>query len=794
MDAKADCSFCVTSNPDSSSSEFNENDSLLDNECTEWIHDSCDSNGNLMYLKALKNDPITRSTAQQNDYRHNHHRGERNNITFSKSSKRSSYFKLSQWVSEERKSKTIALKQSLKRNWKQLRNSTIDKNGVKSLDDKDIEDSAILKNENEDDPLKDSFLDLVKKGCLDMPIKGYKPFLVLYLASPNDNNHAKDYAVFVYPKPVSEDAAEKLDDSEASNESAFNRLVKLKGMFVSLSQVVNEITGQLPILSKVDVYAKESCQNIDHHQLDIEDRTFNVGFVQEFNSNLVIALPEDEYSETETIALTATLGRTFRFLYNSLDSAFKNPNNHNKIEFMLEILRHLLLEAQEEGSLSCYVDMTQKLILEDDLLLAVDEVLNEYESMDWLSDQCVEENGTISSSCDFLILGSALFYRKYLISSHLSSRYLSDVISFIKLRGILSLIEHQSVKLVLWQEVFPSYQSNDHLAANFKENEGSRFFLMCIAVEFTLLCTILEMPFISIDPNVKPNEMIITQTLRFVVSSLNRSGLILEISRHLTFQNHLNIKNFSQSSWKDSKIKDFTFAEELNTLSLNSYDSDDSDDLSSEPGSVPSSLSRTSSSLQSSSTGFRHPYAPTITHHNQKPQYSSSSANASILDRTFTSLRRSDLDSEQSKPFINFPPELNFYAKDFRFRLSEYLLFYLDFDLKSRFYFAPTKLNERYLPKIPSLCWQLKNCCIYVSDQLNLYGSDVHEFATHLIFDDDSIPIKERSKIAAKYWIVGRKYSPNREIFLIFRFSLKDKSDVNINMESIFQRLALGNR
>lgn len=635
---------------------------------------------------------------------------------------------------------------------------------------------------------KDAFLELVSKSRLDKKVMDERPFTLLYLASPNDaSTNGKDYAVFVYPRIELNSDAQNFKTSFDHESSTSQRLIKLKGMFISLSQVVNDITGQLPILSKVDIYSKDSDISFNSRQISCNDRTFNVAFLQEFNSNMVFCLPAEFFSESETVSLTSTLGRIFRFLYNSLDAAFKNSENHEDIEFLLEILAQHILKSDDNFDICFHLDMIQKLIIPDDLLLVIDETLNEYESMDWLSDDCVDENGLISSTCDAMILGCALFYKKYLISSHLPSRYLSDIISYIKLRGITDLIHEQPSKLVIWQEVFPRSQSNDPLAADFKENEGTRFYLMIVAVEHTLLCTLIEIPFICENSQLSPSNVLIDQTIRFISSSLNEAGLMADISEHLTLQTHLSKSQFNQSFWRDPKIKDPVVLKKLFKISDSlSCDEDCSDESSSEPVSFTSS---NASKLATSSQKSHHLHP--LSHVRSHKTHSSFGSSTSSLDKSCTSSYLSDIDSERSitsSPLNRMP----FYTQDFRFRLSEQLIYYLDIDCQSRIFYSPISANEKYLPKFPALYKQIKTCCIHVSDQLNQYSTDLTEYGTYFICNKDLVPIKEKY---THFWIFGRKECAEREIFLVFRCSSKSvKTNQNGSTESIFQRLALHNR
>lgn len=84
--------------------------------------------------------------------------------------------------------------------------------------------------------------------------------------------------------------------------------------------------------------------------------------------------------------------------------------------------------------------------------LRVDDALSEMEAMDYR--EWNEE--PLKSHREFYIRGSALFYRKYLLASHLSKSDLLDVEAFLRVQGIYTLIDNKPVnELAIWREVYP---------------------------------------------------------------------------------------------------------------------------------------------------------------------------------------------------------------------------------------------------------------------------------------------------------------------------------------------------
>uniref|UniRef100_T1JT96 CCZ1/INTU second Longin domain-containing protein n=2 Tax=Tetranychus urticae TaxID=32264 RepID=T1JT96_TETUR len=431
--------------------------------------------------------------------------------------------------------------------------------------------------------------------------------------------------------------------------------------------------------------------------------------------------------------------------------------------------------------------------------------------MDWFSDCCFEENGEINHSCDLLIIGSALFYKGFLISSHLPGHYLSDVVSFIKYRGIISLTKQQPVKLVIWQEVYPLSEKKDTLANDFKENDGTRFFLLVVAVEQTLLCTLLEMPFLCSDLKTKPNELIINQTLRFVASTLNRSGLIQELNEHLRAQSYLFTNTWSGGSPVCDRIKQSLSARELADLGGNSKTEVSSceEDHWSENSSLPSnpltkSLSSPSISVlqsqsqQQASTSINNTLSPPTHLFSPAPAAPLSSTSASSLDKNSSFLPNENTIDTNSCSRSSIPSCIDYYSQDLHF--PDYLLFYIDMDLNSRTFYGPV-ITESHKPLSPNLSKTLRDVAIYLSDKLNKHYPGLTEIGNHFEFKDaflnPAVRFKNKKYMDSELnlWVVGRKETPDREIFLFFRVPTKGRrSNSFLPTESLFNRLLVQNK
>ncbi|XP_048667991.1 protein inturned isoform X3 [Marmota marmota marmota] len=95
----------------------------------------------------------------------------------------------------------------------------------------------------------------------------------------------------------------------------------------------------------------------------------------------------------------------------------------------------------------------------------------------------------------YTILGSSLFYKGYLICSHLPKDDLVEIAAYCRHYGLLSLAAKQRIgQLIVWREVFPQHHlqlSADSSTEAFQEPEG-RYFLLIVGLRHYMLCVLLE--------------------------------------------------------------------------------------------------------------------------------------------------------------------------------------------------------------------------------------------------------------------------------------------------------------
>uniref|UniRef100_A0A673BZZ8 Protein inturned n=1 Tax=Sphaeramia orbicularis TaxID=375764 RepID=A0A673BZZ8_9TELE len=90
----------------------------------------------------------------------------------------------------------------------------------------------------------------------------------------------------------------------------------------------------------------------------------------------------------------------------------------------------------------------------------------------------------------YVILGSCLFYKSYLIANHLPKEDLLDVCLYCQHYCLLPLASEQRVgQLVIWKEVFPQQRANT--TPGYNQPQG-RHFLLIVGLKHFMQCVLLE--------------------------------------------------------------------------------------------------------------------------------------------------------------------------------------------------------------------------------------------------------------------------------------------------------------
>ncbi|KAI1301157.1 Protein inturned [Halotydeus destructor] len=734
-----------------------------------WLHECTKLSGNAFYLKLLdenskpdgQSEVAVKSSVDLDD-------GKASN--FSKMQRlRSSYSKVTSWVFSGKKRASVrrkSLKASRKLASKREERPQIAHHEVPkvSLDDADGNLISLLKQSRLSTENWNYITDLVQDRLT-----------VLFLTPPTDNgNSDRDYLTFKFPKCL---------DSE-------NIIVKLKGMFITLSQVVNDITAQLPKTTTVSANRK-TINSVGVEELI--EVNYVVGYVHEFNGTLVVALEESANEKLiNANNMLESVCLSIRFLYGSLAAGFKDEANHCEIESLLATLCYYAFESTKLP-LVYPPGFVQKLIIDDEeLMLGISDALNEYEAMDWMTAQLANYlDHNHNSVSDYIVVGTCLMYKGYLVSSHLPKHNVSDVVNYVQSRGFTDISRSNSIKLVSWLEVYPRQQAHcESLTRDYTLNEGSRFFLLVVCVQHTLLAVLLEMPFVNVQVHIKPDEGIVLHTLRYVTSELNGSGLVDEFEQFRLVQ-----EKFSMSTLSEAEKDKHGSHQGLKTVSLRDIFQASFRSSSKNVLSDASVLGRSvhSLSVTDDSTSTRFHSTPSLV----TGSIATSISPSITSDTCHSSSQVSCNETESSCPRSSLASfNMQFHFEKLKRKFPSNLLLYMDVDLNERTLCGPIihcpSTLKRQTREMLSL---FQAACLHLKSQLDVYYPSVSEFgALFSLSSSTAVHHLTVTKVKAKknfdlersnntFWICAYRKSLSRELYACFRLTPSPMSA--ISMESL---------
>ncbi|XP_046707294.1 protein inturned isoform X3 [Silurus meridionalis] len=299
------------------------------------------------------------------------------------------------------------------------------------------------------------------------------PHIAMYLSLKLDSESAQVEEI-LYQYPVSEAAAQ---------------LKGIRGIFLTLCDMLENVTGGQIVSSS----------------LLLRKHLVHVGYWKEGENLLVIGLPADRVPLLHLQAVLKGLVRTLRVMYGSLQSAFCEVENAPRLDHLFCLFFQRLIQPSRltDNPVSSSLNISGTLFLDDlpamrwltlppDIKVEVDTVLSDFESSDF-GDMSEDFYGMRRL---YVILGSCLFYKGYLIANHLPKEDLLDVCLYCKHYCLLCLGAEQRVgQLVVWREVFlqrrsqPEFSTTTH--PGYCESNG-RVFLLIVGLRHYMQCVLLQ--------------------------------------------------------------------------------------------------------------------------------------------------------------------------------------------------------------------------------------------------------------------------------------------------------------
>ncbi|NWU42952.1 INTU protein, partial [Hylia prasina] len=301
------------------------------------------------------------------------------------------------------------------------------------------------------------------------------PHIVMFLTLKLDSETSKDEQEIIYQYPISE---------------ASQKLKSVRGIFLTLSDILESVTGTEIISSS----------------LFLCEKLVQVVYWKESDKLLVIGLPEENVPLSQLRNMIQDVVRTLTFMYSSLDSAFCQVENVSRLDHFFNLFFQRALHparlrsggsrgAQHQDSCSAlFLDSLpglRWLTLPQEIKMEIDTALSDLEAADFaeLSEDYYDMRRL------YVILGSCLFYKGYLVGNHLPREDLVDVGFYCRHYCLLPLAAEQRIgQLVIWREVFPQHHlqpCEESALMGYREPEA-RYFLLIVGLRHFVLCVLLE--------------------------------------------------------------------------------------------------------------------------------------------------------------------------------------------------------------------------------------------------------------------------------------------------------------
>uniref|UniRef100_A0A8B9TX73 Protein inturned n=1 Tax=Anas zonorhyncha TaxID=75864 RepID=A0A8B9TX73_9AVES len=283
------------------------------------------------------------------------------------------------------------------------------------------------------------------------------PHIVMFLSLKLDSETSKDEQEILYQYPISE---------------ASQKLKNVRGIFLTLSDILESVTGTQIISSS----------------LFLCEKLVQVVYWKECDKLLVIGLPEENVPLSQLRIMLENVVRTLKFMYSSLDSAFCQVENVSRLDHFFNLFFQRALQParfnSNASSSAQYYDTFSALFLDS------------LPGLRWLTlPQEIKSEDYYDMRRLYVIMGSCLFYKGYLIGNHLPKEDLIDIGLYSRHYCLLPLAAEQKIgQLVIWREVFPEHHIQPCEVSSFtgyREPEA-RYFLLIVGLRHFMLCVLLE--------------------------------------------------------------------------------------------------------------------------------------------------------------------------------------------------------------------------------------------------------------------------------------------------------------
>ncbi|XP_078395799.1 protein inturned isoform X2 [Cetorhinus maximus] len=298
------------------------------------------------------------------------------------------------------------------------------------------------------------------------------PHIAMYLTLKLESENSKEKQEILYQYPMT---------------NVSQKLKSVRGIFLTLCDMLENITGDQIISSS----------------LLLDGKLIHVGYWKEGSNLLLIGLPAERVPLPQLRNMIQNVVRTLKYMYNSLDSAFCKLENIPRLDHFFNLyfqraIQPAKLNCSASPSSQCYSSSSALFIdglpgvrwltLPQGIKVDIDTALSDLESADFgeLSEDYYDMRRL------YVILGSCLFFKGYLIGNHLPKDDLLDIALYCQHYCLLPLAAEQRIgQLIIWRETFPYRHLLSSHIEGYQQPEG-RYFLLIVGLRHLMLCVLLE--------------------------------------------------------------------------------------------------------------------------------------------------------------------------------------------------------------------------------------------------------------------------------------------------------------
>ncbi|XP_065185728.1 protein inturned-like [Sycon ciliatum] len=316
-------------------------------------------------------------------------------------------------------------------------------------------------------------------------------------SSKNDEALHMEDILYHFPQCTAATAAKKNGDDEEGNDgkrdsaggrhgqtgqsaqwSPIDHLVSIRGVFLTLSDVLQQVTGT----------------STSSSFLVVDGKPIHVGYLQLGENLMVLMLPATSAPLFYLDCVMEDIDRLLTITFGSIHSAFTKKRHKERLDQLFSLIFERLLSRDRDGyhHVTDALHGIHRLPIPFEVQSKISSVLSELEADDH---SILDE--VLYMRRPFLILGSCLFFKGYLIESHVPEEDTQDLALYCRYYCLLQLSSRQRLgQLVIWHEIFlsrrgPLVSENQPEDPAYVEQTG-RTFLLIVGFNHALLCVVLE--------------------------------------------------------------------------------------------------------------------------------------------------------------------------------------------------------------------------------------------------------------------------------------------------------------